>query len=146
MFVYRINCSNKDRAFDKINKIIENDVPCGKSLFGTDLYKSGIHFQNRNEGIKGFYLDESENESSKGSPLRVEFSGSIKKENDGYILTVYIYPRIQEALFLIFAFVFLSISGKAIGAILSILLLLFFGKGYHDMISKAYNNLKIIFS
>ena len=45
MFKYRFACSNKDNILFSINQIIANDSPCGKSIFGGDLYKSGIHFE-----------------------------------------------------------------------------------------------------
>ena len=77
MFKQRFACTNKDDILFRINQIIENDSPCGKSIFGGALYKSGIHFQGCGDMIKGFYLAESENESHRGSPIRVCFSGKF---------------------------------------------------------------------
>ena len=101
MFKYRFACSNKDNILFSINQIIANDSPCGKSIFGGDLYKSGIHFEICEEKIKGFFLAESENESHRGSPIRVCFSGEFVEEENNLFFDVCIYPRIVEILFLI---------------------------------------------
>ncbi len=145
MFKYRFACTNKDDILTRINQIITNDSPCGKSIFGSNLYKSGIHFQQCDEYIKGFYLAESENESHKGSPIRVCFYGQFVEEENNLFFDVYIYPRIIEVLFLIFAFIFLSIFGKTTGFIISVVALCLFGKGYYVMMIAAYNRLNRIF-
>ena len=129
----------------RINQIMTNDFPCGKSIFGEDLYKSGIHFQECAEKIKGFYLAESENESHKGSPIRVCFFGEFVEEENDLFFDVYIYPRIIEIVFLIFAFIFLSFFGKVVGFLISVVVLCLFGKGYIDMIKDTYNRLNVIF-
>ena len=97
-----------------INQIIANDSPSGKSIFGGDLYKSGVHFKVCEEKIKGFFLAESENESHRGAPIRVCFSGEFVEEENDLFFDVYIYPRIVEILLLIFAFIFLSLSNTSI--------------------------------
>ena len=112
MFKYRFACKNKDNIFFAINQIIANDLPSGKSIFGGDLYKSGIHFEICEEKIKGFFLAESENESHRGAPIRVCFSGEFVEEENDLFFDVYIYPRIVEILLLIFAFIFLSFLEK----------------------------------
>ena len=145
MFKYRFACSNKDNILFSINQIIANDLPSGKSIFGGDLYKSGIHFQERGDKIKGFYLAESENESHRGSPIRVCFSGELVEEDNDLFFDVYIYPCVFEVLFLIFAFIFLSFLGKATGFIISLVVLCLFGKGYIDMMKDTYNKLNKIF-
>ena len=126
MFKYRFACSNKDNILFAINQIIANDSPCGKSIFGGDLYKSGIHFEICEEKIKGFFLAESENESHRGAPIRVCFSGEFAEEENDLFFDVYIYPRIVEILLLIFAFIFLSFFGKATGVIISVVVLCIF--------------------
>ena len=65
-----------------INQLKATDLPCGKSILGGDLFKSGIHFQECNDKIKGFYLSKSENESHRGSPIRVCFSGEFVEEEN----------------------------------------------------------------
>ena len=146
MFKYRFACKNKDNIFFAINQIIANDLPSGKSIFGGDLYKSGIHFEICEEKIKGFFLAESENESHRGAPIRVCFSGEFVEEENDLFFDVYIYPRIVEILLLIFAFIFLSFFGKATGVIISFVVLCIFGKGYYDMMKDTYNRLNRIFS
>ena len=146
MFKYRFACSNKDNILFSINQIIANDSPCGKSIFGGDLYKSGIHFETYEEKIKGFFLAESENESHRGSPIRVCFMGEFVQEENDLFFDVYIYPRIVEIAFLIFAFIFLSFFGKIVGFIISIFVFCLFGKGYIDMIKDTYQRLNRIFN
>lgn len=146
MFKYRFICSNKDDVFYRINQIIESDSPCGKSIFGSGLYKSGIHFQQCDEYIRGFYLAEIENESHRGSPIRVCFYGHFVEDEKDLFFDVYIYPRIIEVLFLLCAFIFLSFFGKETGIIISIIVFGFFGKGYYDMMKDTYDILNRIFS
>ena len=105
MFKYRFSCTNENDILFHINQIITNDLSCGKTWWGSDLYKSGIHFQECSDRINGFYLAESENESYNGSPIRVCFSGKFVEEENTLFFDVYIYPRIIEILFLIFSFV-----------------------------------------
>ena len=145
MFKHRYACTDEDDILFRINQIIESDSPCGKSIFGGDLYKSGIHFQVCDDRIKGFNLAESENESHRGSPIRVCFSGKFVEEENNLFFDVYIYPRIVEVLFLIVAFIFLSFFGKVTGFILSLVVLCLFGKGYIDMMKDTYNRLNRIF-
>ena len=145
MFKYRFACSNKDNISFSINQIIANDSPCGKSIFGGDLYKSGIHFEVCEEKIKGFFLAESENESHRGSLIRICFSGEFVEEENNLFFDVCIYPRIVEILFLIFAFLFLSFFGKVTGVIISVVVLCIFGKGYIDMMKDTYDRLNRIF-
>jgi len=145
MLKYRLKCKNKEDILFSVNQIIANDSPCGRSIFGGDLYRSGIHFEKCGEKIKGFFLAESENQSHRGSPIRVCFSGAFVKEEGEVFFEVYIYPRIIEALFLLFAFIFLSFYGKVSGAVISLVVLFIFGKGYIDMMKDTYNRLKGIF-
>ena len=145
MFKYRFTCTNRDNILFFINQIIANDLPCGKSIFGGDLYKSGIHFEKYEEKIKGFFLAESENESHRGLPIRVCFSGEFVEEESNLFFDVYIYPRNIEVLFLIFAFIFLSFFGEVTGFIISVFVLCIFSKSYIDMMKDTYNRLNSIF-
>lgn len=145
MFKYRFACSDKNDILFRINQMITNDLPCGRSIFGGNLYKSGIHFKMFNEKIKGFYLAESETESHRGSPIRVCFCGEFNEEENCLFFDVYIYPRIFEIVSLILAFIFLSFFGKFVGLIISAIVLCLFGKGYIDTIKDTYQKLKEIF-
>ena len=72
MYHYRFACTNKDDILFLINQIVIKDFPHGKTLFGSYLYKSGIHFEEYGNRIKGFYLDEPEEQDlHKGAPIRV---------------------------------------------------------------------------
>lgn len=146
MFKFMFVCADKDEILFHINQIIMNDLPCGKSIFGNDLYKSGIHFQECDDKIKGFYIAESENESHKGSPIRVCFTGKFIDDTENLFFGVHIYPRVMEFLLLIFAFLFLSITGKVIGFIIAAVVLSFFIKGYYDMMKETYHILNRIFN
>ena len=145
MFKYRFFCTDKSDVLFRINQTIANDLPCGKTLWCSDLYKSGIHFQEYGDRINGFYLAEPENESQKGLPIRVCFSGKFVEEENNLFFDVYIYPRIIEVLFLIFAFILLSFFGKIMGFVISLVVLCLFGKGYIDMMKDTYNNFNEIF-
>ncbi len=109
------------------------------------MYKSGVHFQECGDTIKGFYLSESENVLHRGSPIHVCFSGEFVEEDNTLFFDVYIYPRIIEILFLIVAFILMSFFGKITGVIISVILLCLFGKGYVDMMKDVYNRLNRIF-
>ena len=145
MFKYRFVCANKDHALIRINNIIMNDLPCGKTLWGHNLYKSGIHFQEYGDTIKGFYIAESENESHRGLPIRVSFLGEFVKEDNNIFFNVYIYPNILEMLFFVFLFVFACAFGEGSGFIVAVLVLLFFANGYRDMMKDTYCILYEIF-
>lgn len=54
MYHYRFDCTNKDDILFRINQIVIKDFPHGKTLFGSYLYKSGIHFEEYGNRIKGF--------------------------------------------------------------------------------------------
>lgn len=146
MFKYRFVCTNKDVVLDRINQIALNDLPCGKTLLGRNLYKSGLHIQQSDENIKGFYLSQSENESHRGSPIRVCFFGKFV-ENDGELfLDVYIYPRIVEVVLLMIVFIMFSLSGNVIGCIIAVAVICLFGKGYYNMIKEIHKRLYLIFT
>ena len=58
---------------------------------------------------------------------------------------VYIYPRVIEVLFLLFAFVFLLYAGKLVGMITAVIFMTVFAKGYYDLLKAAYHSLDEIF-
>lgn len=137
MFKYRFICSDEGQIRSDIERRISNDLPCGKGLFGIDLFEQGIHFRECGDCVKGFYLAESEAEAHRGAPIRVSFKGRFTNEKDEPLFEVCIYPRIIELLFLIFAFLFLSVAGKILGFVIAVAVLLFFAKGYSDMIKET---------
>lgn len=146
MFKYAFACSDEDRIRTNVKQMMSNDSPCGKSLFGGDLYGPGVHFQECGEVIRGFYLDVSENEAHRGSPIRVRFRGRfVRDKDDNLFFKVYIYPRVPELLFLIYAFVFFFFWGNLMGNIVYALVLIFFIKGYYDMIKGTCNAFNWIF-
>ena len=139
MFKYRMKCDSKEKTIYAIQQIINNDFDCGKNLFGGKLFRAGIHFKKCDKTINGFYLEDSENEVSRGGPIRVCFTGEFAEENGNLFFDVYIYPSIQEVLLLILGSILFSVFGKAVGVIISILLLLFFGKCYYKIILDTYD-------
>lgn len=146
MFKYRFACSDEDIIRINIKQMILSDLPCGKTLLGEDLYGPGVHFQECDEVIKGFYLDESENEAHRGSPMRVSFRGRFVRDKDNNLFfESYIYPRGLELLLLICAFVFCSFFGSVMGVVVYALVLIFFIKGYYDMIKETCNVFSRIF-
>ena len=144
MFKYRFVCSDKDFIVDKIEAMMMRDRPV-KSIWGIDLYRSGIHFQRCDEIIKGFYLEEGEEESHHGAPIRVYFFGKFVEDAGNLFFDVFIYPSIFQAIFLIFM-LFLAIAFDNIfGLIVTLLVESVFIKGYCDMMRDAYQILAVIF-
>ena len=144
MLKNRFVCSNKEMIINKIEEMMIRDYPT-KSIWGINLYRSGIHFQECSETIKGFYLDEGEDETIHGSPIRVCFSGEFIEDAGNLFFDVYIYPNIFEAMFLIVAFVFACVYGGIAGLIIASFVLFFFAKGYYDMMNDTFNILNRIF-
>ena len=77
------------------------DAPCNKTIFGFDLYSSGIHFMEADKVVRGFYLAETEDNHYRGNPICV---CKFTEEDETQFFDVYIYPRIGEIIFLIGAF------------------------------------------
>ena len=117
-----------------------------KSIWGINLYRAGIHFQDYGEVIKGFYLSEGEDESVHGSPIRICFTGRFLENTQGLFFDVYIYPNIIELLFFVFAFISMCAYGDVPGFIISALVLSFLAKGYYDMMNDTYKILRRIFN
>ena len=146
MLKKRFICTDKRNVLYRIEQIKANDLPCGKSIFGGDLFSEGIHFKETGDKITGFYISESENESHRGSLIRVCFSGRFTEKQDALYFDVSVYPNIVETLILIVAFCCLSFFGKLTGAIIATVVLAFFAKGYYDMIKNVYHQLARIFN
>ena len=148
MFRYRFECRNPQRALETVNNYMTKDFPVGKDIFGRELYKGGIHFTERDEEIKGFFIDHSENEriGTHGSPIKVRFRGHFTEKDGKVYFDVYIYPRIPEALFIFFATASLALEGSISGTVIGIIVFILFGKGYVDMMIKTYEILKGIFN
>lgn len=145
LFRYRFICTDKENIIYKTEQMKNSDSPYSKTLFGRDLYKSGIHFQECGNRIKGFYIAEGENENDRGLPIRVCFTGRFTEEKDP-CFDVYIFPNIFELLLLVSVFISLSVAGKAAGLMMGIFALSFFLKSYYSMMNDTYNLLEEIFS
>lgn len=130
MFKFQFECSDEDRVRADFKNMIFRDTPCGKDIFGNDLLRRGIHFKEYENRIKGFYINESENEGTRGSPLRVSFCGRFVKKADKTFFEVYIYPRLVEFLFILIAYVSISVAGELAGFILSTVIFIIFMVGY----------------
>lgn len=130
MLKFQFKCSEQERVRAEFENMMLCDTPCGKGIFGNHLWKRGIHFKECGERISGFYIQESENEGMRGSPLRVCFRGRFLKKGDGTVLEVYIYPRWIECLLLLLAAVSVSLLADMFGMILSIIVFSIFMVGY----------------
>ena len=113
------------------------DAPCNKTIFGFDLYSSGIHFREADKVVRGFYLAETEDNHYRGTPIRVYFFGKFTEEDETQFFDVYIYPRIGEIVFLIGAFFGALMYGNAITSVFATVVVCIFGKGYYDMIGQC---------
>lgn len=130
MFKFQFECSDEDRVRADFNNMILRDTPCGKSIFGNDLLRRGIHFTECENSIKGFYIDESENKGTRGSPLRVSFRGRFVKKANKTFFEVYIYPRFFELIFILIAYVSISVAAELIGFLLATVIFIVFMAGY----------------
>lgn len=137
MFRYRYPCRNKDGFLDRIEYMKSRDLPCGKGLFGKDLYDAGIHFTECGEKVKGFFLKDNEDPVLRGAhngrAVRVWFSGKFTEENGDTYFDVFIYPEIFATVILLVLFFEFCFSGKIEAVIIATVVLLFFGKGFCDM-------------
>lgn len=113
------------------------DAPCNKTIFGFDLYSSGIHFREADKVVRGFYLASTEDNYDKSDPLRVCFFGKFTEENETQFFDVYIYPKISQIIFLIGAFFGALLYGNAITSVFATVVVCIFGKGYYDMIGQC---------
>ena len=101
------------------------------------MLRSGIHFKECGEKIKGFYISESESEGTRGSPLRVSFVGRFIKKGDKQIFEVLIYPRMVEFLFILIAYISISIAAELIGFVVSTVIFAVFMIGYFKGIKET---------
>ena len=119
MLKFQFECSDEKRVRADFENMMLRDAPCGKGIWGNDLLRSGIHFKECGENIKGFYISESESEGTRGSPLRVSFVGRFIKKGDKRIFEILIYPRMVEFLFILIAYISISIATELIGFVVS---------------------------
>ena len=146
MIKYRFPCTDKENIICDIGQIIMKDFPCGKTLFGGDMYRAGIHFQRCDDIIKGFYIDISENESSRGGVCRVCFIGKFVENQDELFFDCYIFPAPFEFISLILCLLYcLFFPAGVFGTIVCIAVFSFFIKGYYDLMNVTYDRLKSIF-
>lgn len=129
MFKFRFACSNEGNVRAAFENMMLQDAPCGKGIFGNDLLNRGVHFKECGKRIKGFYIHESE-EGTRGSPVRVSFTGRFVKKKSGTFFEVYVYPRLIEFLLILFAYVFISIEAELIGFLISTVVFVGFMVGY----------------
>ena len=137
MLKFQFECSDEKSVCADFENIMLRDTPRGKGIWGNDLLRSGIHFIECGEKIKGFYSTESENEGTRGSPLRVSFRGKFVKKGDKCIFEVFIYPRLVEFLLILFAYVSISIVAELTGFLFSTVILIIFMLGYIKAIKEA---------
>ena len=137
MLKFQFECSDEKRVRADFENIMFRDTPCGKGIWGNDLLRSGIHFKECGEKIKGFYIVGSESEGTRGSPLRVSFEGRFIQKGDKQIFEVLIYPRMIELLFILIAYISISIAAKLIGFVLSTVIFAVFMIGYFKGIKET---------
>lgn len=137
MLKYEFKCYNEVQVRAAFEHNMLYDAPSGRGIFGSDLWDSGIHFKECGKRIKGFYLQSSEGDSPHGSPIRVVFNGGFLKKADGTYFVVYIYPRLFELLFILFAFVILFITAELFGLVFCTLIFIGFMYGYIKGIKEA---------
>ena len=136
VFRHQFICSDKELTRCKIENLMTCDTPCGRGIFGQNLYASGIHFTECGDKIKGFYISSSENESTKGSPIKVSFNGTFSRKEDKTFFEVIIYPNLLQYLFLVIAILFLIFTSNTFGIIFVSLVILAFIIGYYFDVKK----------
>ena len=134
---FQFECSDEKRVRADFENMMLRDAPCGKGIWGNDLLRSGIHFKECGEKIKGFYISESEREGTRGSPLRVSFVGRFIKNGDKQIFEVLIYPKMVEFLFILIAYISISIATELIGFVVSTVIFAIFMIGYFKGIKET---------
>ena len=135
MFRFSFECSDAERVRDTFENIMLRDKPCGKGIFGIDLFGRGVHFKECGETIKGYFIERSENEGVRGSPLHVSFRGRFVEKDNRTFFEVYIYPSLLQALFIIFAYIFAAI--ELVAFLLWTAVVAFFMFGYVKNIKEA---------
>ena len=99
MFKYSFKCDSELMARAEITNMMMNDLPIGKSPFGKEFFRKGIHFTECDEKVKGYYL--SSDECDRRGVNRIMFSGKFVETECGTFFNVYIYPKIIEVLLLL---------------------------------------------
>ena len=139
MLKFQFECSDEKRVRADFEHMMIRDTPCGKGIWGNDLLRSGIHFKECGDKIKGFYIVGSESEGTRGSPLRVSFAGRFIKKGDKRIFEVLIYPRMVELLLVLIAYISISIAAELIGFVVSTVIFAVFMIGYCKAIKETAN-------
>lgn len=103
MFKYSFRCDNESFVRSEITNMMMNDLPIGKSLFGKEFFRQGIHFTECGEKVKGYYL--SSDETDRRGVTRIIFNGKFVRNEEGTFFNVYIYPKIFEIMFLLVGFI-----------------------------------------
>lgn len=142
LFKYRIECYNEDKCRERIQQRIARPTINGKTLWRFNLYRRGLHFTECDKIIKGFYKDEDDDETKRGTPIRVYFRGKFVHEDDRLFFDVYIYPQIIGYLSLVFSFILTVMENIWLGTVIATLFLCIFSKGYADNMDKAYEQLQ----
>ncbi len=146
LFKYQFECADEKFTHNKFQDLLDNDRPCGRGIWGNNLYRQGIHFIECGEKIKGFYIDSSENESAISLPIRIYFSGEFESEKDKTVFKVYIYPRIIGIVILIIAAIILLITANIGGipfiVIILILLSISYCRVYNKTVAEFQNLIK----
>ncbi len=137
MLKFQFECSDDKCVRADFENMMLRDTPCGKGIWCNDLLRSGIHFKECGEKIKGFYITESENEGTRGASLRVSFEGRFIKKGDKQIFEVFIYPRMVEFLFVLVAYVSISAVAELIVFLLSTVVFVVFMLGYFKGIKET---------
>lgn len=142
MFKYSFRCDNETYVRSQITNMMMNDLPIGKSLFGKEFFRQGIHFTECGEKIKGYYL--SSDEGDRRGVTRIMFSGKFIETAEGTFFNVYIYPKITELIFLlIITGSFLS-TFEPLFIIVSCFMFIMFVRGYILNINETASYLNAI--
>ena len=145
MFKYSFRCDNVDIFRTEVINIMMNDLPIGKTIFGREYFRRGIHFIECDEKIKGYYISSDEG-GRRGNVSRVVFNGKFVERPEGTFLDVYIYPQIIEVIFLLFCTVALISTLEIIAVIMSSFVFVMFIHGYIREIKETYDYLNCLTS
>lgn len=136
MFKYSFKCYNEGLVREEITNMMMRDLPIGKSIFGREYFRRGIHFTECEENVRGYYISSDEG-GRRGSVSRVVFNGKFIQTDEGTVFDVYIYPKILEVIFLIFCTVALISSLEPIAIIMSSFVFIMFIRGYINDIKET---------
>lgn len=142
MFKYSFRCDNETYVRSQITNMMMNDLPIGKSLFGKEFFRQGIHFTECGDKVKGYYL--SKDEGGRRGSTRIMFSGKFEKTEDGTFFNVYIYPKIMEIIFLVVGLGAFMSTLDPLCVIMSSFMFIAFGYGYIRDIKETESYLNAI--